>query len=139
MRITNNRIFGNDQLGIDLNEDGVTPNDEDDHDVGPNELQNFPVLESARTKRSGTRIKGELNSVPGETYRLEFFSNTAKERQGRKPIGAKVVEADAGGDVSFGFKPLKRVKPGQFITATATNNLSQSTSEFSKPRKVRSG
>jgi hypothetical protein len=138
MSISNNRIFGNGGLGIDLSEDGVTPNDEDDHDVGPNELQNFPVLTSAGTKPSGTQVKGELNSTPGQNFTLEFFSNKAKERQGRKPIGTKVVEADAGGDVSFGFKPVKKVKPGQFITTTATN-LNQSTSEFSKPRKVSSG
>ena len=135
--ITNNRIFGNGELGIDLNEDGVTPNDEDDPDVGPNELQNFPVLESARTKPSGTKVRGALNSTPGQSFTVEFFSNKAKERQGRKPIGSKVVEADAGGNVSFGFKPVKKVKPGQFITATATT-LNQSTSEFSKPRKVSS-
>ncbi len=138
MPITNNRIFGNGELGIDLSEDGVTPNDEDDHDTGPNELQNFPVLESARTKPSGTKVKGELNSTPGQTFSVEFFSNKAKERQGRKPIGSKVVEADAGGDVTFGFKPVKKVKPGQFITTTATT-LNQSTSEFSKPLKVTSG
>jgi len=138
MPITNNRIFGNGDLGIDLSEDGVTPNDEDDPDVGPNELQNFPVLKSARAKPSGTRVKGELNSTPGQSFSVEFFANKAKERQGRTPIGTKVVEADAGGDVSFGFNPLKKVKPGQFITATATN-LNQSTSEFSKPRKVTSG
>ena len=136
--ITNNRIFGNGGLGIDLSEDGVTPNDEDDLDVGPNELQNFPVLKSARTKTSGTKVKGELNSTPGQTFNVEFFSNKAKERQGRKPIGSKVVEADAGGNVTFGFKPLKKVKPGQFITTTATT-LNQSTSEFSKPLKVTSG
>ena len=138
MPITNNRIFGNGDLGIDLSEDGVTPNDEDDFDVGPNELQNFPVLKSARTKPNGTKVKGELNSTPGQTFSVEFFSNKAKERQGRKPIGSKVVEADAGGNVTFGFKPVKKVKPGQFITTTATT-LNQSTSEFSKPLKVTSG
>jgi CSLREA domain-containing protein len=136
--ITNNRIFGNGDLGIDLSENGVTPNDEDDPDVGPNELQNFPILKSARTKPSGTKVKGELNSTPGQTFSVEFFSNKAKERQGRKPIGSKVVEADAGGDVTFGFKPAKKVKPGQFITTTATT-LNQSTSEFSKPLRVTSG
>ena len=85
----------------------------------------------------GLKLIGSANARKSADF-LAFFSNKAKERQGRKPIGSKVVEADAGGNVSFGFKPVKKVKPGQFITTTATN-LSQSTSEFSKPRKVTSG
>ena len=101
-------------------------------------MQNFPVLKSARTKPSGTKVQGALNSTQGQSFSVEFFSNKAKERQGRTPIGTKVVEADAGGDVSFGFEPVKKVKPGRFITATATT-LTGSTSEFSKPRKVSSG
>ena len=39
---------------------------------------------------------------------------------------------------SFRFKPATKVKTGRFITATATN-ANNSTSEFSKPRKVQAG
>ena len=42
--IRSNSIFGNGGLGIDLGTSGVTPNDPDDPDSGPNDLQNFPVL-----------------------------------------------------------------------------------------------
>ncbi|MEO2025088.1 MAG: G8 domain-containing protein [Fuerstiella sp.] len=45
--ISNNSIFSNGQLGIDLGNDGVTPNDNLDADTGPNNLINFPVLTGA--------------------------------------------------------------------------------------------
>src|SRR6185436_3998390 len=45
--IRGNSIFSNGttnlHLGIDLGVDGVTPNDNQDTDPGPNGLQNFPV------------------------------------------------------------------------------------------------
>src|SRR5262245_33199170 len=43
-RIGSNSIFANGGLGINLGNDGVTPNDPGDADVGPNNLQNFPVI-----------------------------------------------------------------------------------------------
>ncbi|MBN1997918.1 right-handed parallel beta-helix repeat-containing protein [candidate division KSB1 bacterium] len=53
---TNNSILAcqfkyNQGLAIDLNGDGETPNDAGDGDSGPNNLMNFPVLESARLFR----------------------------------------------------------------------------------------
>ncbi|MGH3087736.1 MAG: CSLREA domain-containing protein, partial [Rubrobacteraceae bacterium] len=57
-RILGNSIFSNDDLGIDLGRDGPTPNDKKDRDTGPNDLQNFPVLNSAKTSGGKTTIKG---------------------------------------------------------------------------------
>jgi hypothetical protein len=45
------------------------------------------------------------------------------------------ASTDAGGDVSFTFKPGKKVTVGQRITATASD-LEGNTSEFSTPRRV---
>src|SRR5262249_29422244 len=42
--IRGNSISANAALGIDLNGDGVTFNDLQDPDTGPNTLQNFPVF-----------------------------------------------------------------------------------------------
>jgi len=44
--ITGNSIYNNGLLGIDLGGDGVTENDVGDFDTGPNDLFNYPVLDS---------------------------------------------------------------------------------------------
>ena len=69
--VLSNTILNNAELGIDLaggTEDtsGVTANDTDDPDTGPNNLQNFPVITSAiRSFTTGdTTISGKLNSTP---------------------------------------------------------------------------
>src|SRR5262249_44642074 len=59
--ILGNSIFSNVALGIDLNEDGVTANDPGDTDIGPNNLQNFPVLTGATPSGTSTVIRGTLN------------------------------------------------------------------------------
>jgi len=45
--LTFNSISDNGELAIDLGDDGVTPNDPGDTDSGPNDLQNYPVLDKA--------------------------------------------------------------------------------------------
>ena len=51
-RLSANTIFANDLIGIDLANNGVTPNDAGDGDAGANNLQNFPVLTSAIRERN---------------------------------------------------------------------------------------
>ena len=61
-----------DNLGYDLGDDGVTPNDPaGDPDTGPNDLQNWPVLSSAVPGGGNTTVSGLLNSVPGQTFTLD--------------------------------------------------------------------
>jgi len=54
-KISRNSIYSNTNLGIDLNGDGTTANDDGDGDTGPNELFNFPVIVVA-SKASGTDL-----------------------------------------------------------------------------------
>jgi uncharacterized repeat protein (TIGR01451 family) len=82
VQITYNRIFNNDNLGIDLSAnsaqllpDGVTINDALDPDVGPNNFQNFPVLTEAYVNGTDLIIKGSLNSIPNQNYKVVFFNN----------------------------------------------------------------
>lgn len=137
-RILSNSIFSNEDLGIDLNFDGLTLNDQGDGDTGPNTLQNFPVITSATTSSSGkTTIGGRLNSTPEKTFTIRFFSNP-KGNEGKTFIGQKSVTTNAKGSMSFTFTPARTVAVGRTITATATSSGGD-TSEFSAPRKVVQG
>jgi CSLREA domain-containing protein len=135
--ISRNRIFSNRDLGIDLNNDGVTPNDLGDGDTGPNELQNFPVITSATRGGAGAlTIDGRLRSTPSRTFTLEFFKNPPGGDEGATLIGTTMVSTDGvTGLATFTFHPPKSAALGDRITTTATN-ANDSTSEFSAPRKV---
>ena len=138
-RILRNSIFGNGNpggLGIDLNNDGVTLNDNRarDRDTGPNLLQNFPVLSSAST----TQIKGALKSRPRRTFTIQFFSNPAPNfptlfGEGQTFLGETTVRTNRKGKASFTFTTA--VSAGEFVTATATDS-GGNTSEFSAAREV---
>ena len=132
-RILRNSIFSNADLGIDLGDNGVTPNDTGDADTGANNLQNFPVLTSAKSSRTGTTIKGQLNSTPSTTFTILFFSGPAMDLEGKKFLGQKRITTDASGNASFTFKTKK--KAAGEATATATD-ASGNTSEFSAVKKI---
>ncbi len=133
--IHGNSIAENGRLGIDLNDDGVTPNDIGDPDSGPNTLQNTPVLLRAVPINSGITFEGRLNSLPmTRTYTLEFFrSSTCDPSQygeGQVFLGAHDVETNGAGNARFSTILPVVVPTGQFVTATATDP-DGNTSEFS--------
>ena len=134
-RILSNSIFNNGSPGIDLGEDGPTANDPGDKDTGANNLQNKPVLSSARTGSTTTTVRGKLNSTPNKTFKVQFFSNPSGTDEGKVFIGQKSVTTDGSGNVTFAFSPAQKVALGRTITATATSP-GGSTSEFSAPRTV---
>jgi CSLREA domain-containing protein len=143
--ILGNSIFSNGDLGIDLFPVGLTPNDgPGDLDTGTNNLQNFPVITSAKTGQQATTIKGTLEGVKSQGlapgYIIQFFSSPEGTRdEGKKLIGKQVVvDANNDGIMPFTFKPNTTVKVGNFVTATATYDETHDTSEFSAPKKVRS-
>ena len=138
-----NSIFSNGQLGIDLGEDGVTPNDPLDLDGGPNNRQNFPVLTSAisNTGNNTTTIIGSLDSTPSTTFTLQFFSNPSCDAsgngEGKTYLGSTTVTTTIDGSpVAFIVAFPLTVPVGQIVTATATNNSTRDTSEFSACKTV---
>jgi parallel beta-helix repeat protein len=134
-RILSNSIFANGLLGIDLGGDGTTANDPGDPDTGPNYLQNKPVLYSAKKNAAGTTtIRGTLDSTPGKTFKVQFFSNPKGTDEGKTLLGSTNVLTDGSGKASFAFSTKKEIRLGQNITATATGEYG--TSEFSAPKKV---
>jgi hypothetical protein len=139
-RILGNSIFANDGLGIDLGGDGRTANDPTDPDPGPNNLQNFPVIDSARSTNTKTTVEGGLNSLANRTFRIQFFANPSVDgAEGKTFLGQEDVTTDSAGDVEFSFTTRKRVPPGQAITATATRLGTGDTSEFSGAGRRHSG
>lgn len=137
-RISGNSIFSNGGLGIDLRlgtSGAVTPNDPGDIDIGPNNLQNFPVLTSASTTGNATTMSGALNSTPNTQFRIEFFSNTACDQsgfgEGQTFIGFQNVTTDGNGNATVDFLSSSAIAATQFITATATDP-NGNTSEFSQ-------
>ena len=140
--ILSNSIHTNGQLGIDLNGNGVTPNDAGDADGGENDLQNYPVLTAAVTDGVRTSITGTFNSTPNSGFVLQFFSNAAAEPtgfgEGRTLLGTRTVFTDAAGNASFTVILPVAVAVGQLLSATATDP-SNNTSEFGRSVQLPAG
>ncbi|MBK8467300.1 MAG: VCBS repeat-containing protein [Chloracidobacterium sp.] len=142
VNISQNHIHDNGGLGIDLQRtgtsttgDGPNPNDCQDADVGPNDLQNFPILFTPIFNGNGTvTVDGALGSNPGRTYRIDFYSNGAAgpsgSGEGENYIGSQNVTTNGNGGGSFTFTSTVTVPNGAAITGTATDSFG-STSEFS--------
>ena len=130
--ISDNSIFANGGLGIDLAPGGVTPNDKRDGDVGANQLQNFPELQSAVSRGTSGTVRGKLDSVPSSSFRIEVFGNAACDPsgngEGQTFLGAADLTTNNGGNGEFSVTAA--FAPGDYITATATD-ASGNTSEFS--------
>ena len=124
-------------LGIDLGTPNTTANDAMDPDTGPNNLQNFPVINTANT---ANQISGTLNSTPSTVFTLDFYLNSTIDglnSEGRTYIGSLTnVTTGGGGDAPFVFNSTVTLPFGQFVTATATANTTADTSEFSAPRII---
>jgi len=144
--LSQNAIYDNDLLGIDLGADrSVTANDNKDVDVGANNLQNFPTMEYARVENNGEiRVHGHLKSSQEvETYRLEFFGNNSNDPSGHGEgefyLGCSHVTTNPGGNANYDLEgeeftietPLNPAQVGQFVTATASKLLSGDTASCS--------
>ena len=136
--------LGNSTLGIDLGnpggfgEGGLTLNDLDDADLGPNGSQNFPILTSAVSAGGNTTVHGRFNSKPSSEFTIDFYVNDAcvgrpqDYREGKQYVGTAPLTTDGGGDAAIDVV-LSGVtlEAGQTVTATATD-ANGNTSEFSQ-------
>jgi hypothetical protein len=164
--VWSNSIHDNTGLGIDLGgtappppyglnttgiaPDGPTPNDALDADTGPNNLQNYPVLLSAAVTSTSTAVAGTLAGTAGGIYRVEFFANSRpghpnandptdpnRYGEGETFLGAWDVTIGADGTAYIIATDLAPVPPGgAYLTATATNEATGDTSEFSATLQV---
>lgn len=131
--IRGNSIYGNGGLAIDLGDDGVTSNDSDDSDTGPNALLNFPVL--TEVNHGSLIVSGTYAGAPNQTYTLDFYSSETGDVSGHGPgqtwIGSDSINTDIAGSASFEFTFNADIPEGQIISATATDSVGD-TSEFSE-------
>ncbi len=68
-----NDIYENGDIGIDLGWDGVTPNDTNDWDSGPNSLLNSPVITSAIRHPGYVTVSGTLEVSDWGSAIYEFY------------------------------------------------------------------
>jgi parallel beta-helix repeat protein len=131
-KVTQNSIYENTGLGIDLGNNGVTANDSGDGDTGANNLQNFPNLSWAWN--GSTNILGTFNSTTSTQFTLEFFYSASCDPsgygEGETYLGSTTVDTDPSGNAPIDVTFPETVPVGQHITATATDP-GGNTSEFS--------
>lgn len=144
-RISQNSIYSNNALGIDLTGTGIPlANDPMDPDADSgNRGQNYPVLTSAAVGGGTAAISGTINSNPSTALHLEFFANVACDAsgygQGQTFIGATDVTTDGSGNAAFGPLAFAGVPPGQGVITSTATNTSGDTSEFSQCLSASSG
>jgi parallel beta-helix repeat protein len=133
--ISDNTIYGNQGLGIDLGPSGVTLNSQDESNDGTSNWQSFPVISSVLLNGGSVTVTGTVTSSPNSTCTVEFFDNTQTDPsgygQGQLYLGVTTVTTDSNGDANFVATfnvPSNGV--GSDITATATDS-NGNTSEFS--------
>lgn len=136
--ILSNSIFSNGHLGIDLvapgdPPSGVTP-DQPGVRVGPNNLQNYPIVVAA-VGGSGGQGQATLNSLPLTSFLVQFFTSLIPDPsgygQGQTLLESQTVTTDASGNASLVLNPPGGLPANAWITATATNLATGDTSEFS--------
>ncbi len=126
--ITQNSIYNNNLLGIDLDDDGVTVNDTGDPDVNANEDVNFPVITSAVYSAGQTTITGtlDIDTDPTQAVIEVFRADPDPSGYGEGRFFINSTNADAAGNWNVIVPGLVA---GDTITATTTD-MNFNTSEF---------
>ncbi len=134
--ISQNQIYNNGLLGIDLRDDGVTSNDIGDDDTGPNDLVNYPYIDSVfMDPDSSFRIYGTNNA---DSAIIEFFvaHPGGDSTRHADPTGHGEAYQYIGTDTanipgSFSFVIPNTIPQFSKISMTATDTFGN-TSEFSE-------
>ncbi len=130
--ITNNQIFDNGGLGIDLGADGVTLNDPDDSDVGANGLLNHPTITDVTENSPGLYDVTVEFVVPTGVYSTELFTSPTADPSGFGEGAQRVATASTSADGTLQTLVFTAVSasPGDVLTATNINTAAGTTSEF---------
>ena len=135
--ILSNSVFSNFDLGIDLGNDGPTPNDPGDADVGANNLQNFPEIFSIIINLNGDLIIDYLvdsdSAYSAYPLTVQFFKSDTTG-QGKVIIGEDyytlIDYSNGGKTVSLGNAANLGIVGSDSLVSTVTDSNGNS-SEFS--------
>jgi parallel beta-helix repeat protein len=125
--ISQNSIYENGALGIDLDQGGAfsglpLPNDSD---IANNNGQNYPVLTSVAVTSTGTTVTGTLNNAKDKSFTIEFFSiptaDPSGSGQGQTYLTSTTVTTNGSGRARFSASLGSSVPIGTIISATATS------------------
>lgn len=134
-RISNNSIYANRKIAIDLGDNGLSLNDPALSLAGANQLLNAPVVTSAEFTGGVAIVKGSITKKAGnqkiclEMYR--FRSSDSRPVEGSMFLGSIPVN----GDGNWVFSTSGVVAEGDSIFATLIDG-DGNTSEFSLPRML---
>ncbi len=128
-----NSIFSNQGLGIGLGGNVVTPISATPV-TGPNNYENYPVINTVTGGGGMTTVTGTLQSTANTTFTLDFYtlssSNASGYGEGRYVLGSLSLPIGASGTAGFSMSFPTPATGAEFVTATATDP-SGNTSEFS--------
>ncbi len=132
-----NSIHSNDGIGIDLGDDGATANDATDADTGPNHLQNYPTNITYATRSDDASVRFSLYGIVGREYIIDFYScDSSASGEGQHWLGFAAAIPSVTGTRTFAATSLRgqlndfSPTTATHITATATDRVTNSTSEF---------
>lgn len=133
--IQGNDIFLNGGLGIDLGNDGPTPNATNlfPNAAQPNGAQNYPLITFVRYDSANTEINWSINGFANSSVGIDFLAN---------PPGLGLDEGARWVSSTFGpTDPLGNASGTNFLAGilerpTATATGSAGTSEFSPPASL---
>lgn len=138
-RIDVNWIHNNVGLGIDLGNDGHTPNDTGpvygDADRGPNNLQNYPAITNVIHKGSTLQLQGIIRTGLTQWYKINFYGNTrfhpSGYGEGEFFLGSTNVFTAPLDTASFDVVLPAPSPIPDYYSATAIRLANNDTSEFS--------
>ena len=125
-RFSQNAIYDNPGMAIDLFPVGPNTNDAMDPDTGANNLQNHVPVQSAVLTGDSMHIQGQYNSNPNTTFTIEFFKNgtcspSGAQSTGLEYFGSTEITTDGNGDATVDATFSDYVLEGPYITYLATH------------------